>query len=191
MDQTNLLPPTNLKSYQCVNLSKANKSASKILFFAHSSLIFSKKKQYLVLSFSPRNTEGSQNPRSELSPGKWTSQTKAKSENVFFQDRNTTSKKKKSERTIDAPEHGRSNGTFGCRMNIRRRAAQGICTWVSGKCWKFWAIYVCFTELWICRYHHSAHLSALSHHTWYVPIGKREPSQLKKTVSRQDFTANN
>ena len=95
MDQTNLLPPTNLKSYQCVNLSKANKSASKILFFAHSSLIFSKKKQYLVLSFSPRNTEGSQNPRSELSPGKWTSQTKAKSENVFFQDRNTTSKKKK------------------------------------------------------------------------------------------------
>ena len=45
-------------------------------------------------SFPPRNTEGTQNPRSEWSPGKWTSQTKVKNQTLFFQDKNTTSKKK-------------------------------------------------------------------------------------------------
>ena len=69
------------------------------------------------LSFPPRNTEGSQNPRSEWSPRKWVSYTKAKNQNLFFQGKNATSKKKESERTIDAPEHGRSNGIFGWRMN--------------------------------------------------------------------------
>ena len=37
---------------------------------------------------------------------------------LVFQDKNTSSKKKESEPTIDSPEHGRSNGIFGCRMNI-------------------------------------------------------------------------
>ena len=94
MDLTSRLPPTNLKSYGCVSLSKANKSASNILFFAHSSINFSGAKS---LKYPPRNTEGSPNLRSELSPGKWTSQTKAKNQNVFFQENNTASKKKRTD----------------------------------------------------------------------------------------------
>ena len=42
--------------------------------------------------------------------------------------------KKINEPTIDAPGHGRFNGIFGCRMNIFISTAQGMCTWVLGKC---------------------------------------------------------
>ena len=95
MDQTSHLRPSNLKSYGCVSLSKANKLASKILFVDSSLINFFKQKK--KLNYPPRNTEGSPNSRSELSPGKWTSQTKAKNQNVFFQENNTASKKKRTD----------------------------------------------------------------------------------------------
>ena len=41
MDQTSRLPPTNLRSYCCVSQSKANKTASNILFLAHGLINFS------------------------------------------------------------------------------------------------------------------------------------------------------
>ena len=46
IDQTSRLPPTNLKSYRCVSLSKVNKSAFKILFVAHSSINFEGKTEF-------------------------------------------------------------------------------------------------------------------------------------------------
>ena len=60
------------------------------------------------------------NPRSELSHGKWTSQTKAKNERktCFPEIKILRARKKHFEPTIDSPEHGRSNGILGCRVNI-------------------------------------------------------------------------
>ena len=91
MDQTSRLPPTNLKSYRFVSLSKANKSAPNIVFFAHSSIIFWEKKITKLSSAEHRG--GLSKSEVRIGSWKWTSQTKAKNQNVFSQNKNTTSKK--------------------------------------------------------------------------------------------------
>ena len=89
--QTSRLPPTNVKSYGCVSLSKANKSASKILFFAHSSINFSGKKITKLPSAEHRGLS-----KSEVRIASWKTHLPNESEESkrVFQDEDITSGKK-------------------------------------------------------------------------------------------------
>ena len=90
-----------------------------------------------IINYPPRNTVGCRNPRSELSPGKLNSQTKSKIPNVFFKDKNISSKNK-------TWTHHRCTWTHSFQryiwLSVGHSADQEMCTWVLAKCWKCWKL---------------------------------------------------
>ena len=91
MDQTSRLPPTNLKSYRCASLSKANKIGLQDPVFRPEFDQFFKKKNTKFPFAEHRKLSNS-----DVRIVSWTMDLPNESEgqNVFFQAKNTTNKKK-------------------------------------------------------------------------------------------------